>query len=137
MLKNARIENEGRDARRAGYGSGWCPYSGLDAEDWLRGYEDEKLQQLRGLAVRKRVIAPLYPSNPVVLEKCSRVGVTAHGRLSLQAKQLALAVMELNVATPKGLKLKALARQILDGSTSDDEATWVAVAAEFIIDRWE
>lgn len=125
MLKNARIEEEGRCHRRRGLGRAGCPYTGLDAVDWLRGYEDEKLQEFRAKRLHKTVIEPLYRnSSPFT------VSLDQYNRLQLQAKQLALAVMELNVATPKGLRVKQLARNIIDASTSrDDEASWAAVAA--------
>lgn len=137
MLKNARIEEEGRCHRRRGLGRAGCPYTGLDAVDWLRGYEDEKLQEFRAKRLHKTVIKPLYQARDdkilAPLQAASpyaTIPPDAYNRLHLQAKQLALAVMELNVATPKGLRVKQLARNIIDASTSrDDEASWAAVAA--------
>lgn len=124
MLKNARIEEEGRCHRRRGLGRAGCPYTGLDAVDWLRGYEAEKLQEFRAKAFHKIAARPKQAANPFT------VSLDQYNRLQLQAKQLALAVLELNVATPKGLRVKQLARNIIDASTSrDDEASWAAVAA--------
>lgn len=123
MLKNARIEEEGRCHRRRGLGRAGCPYTGLDAVDWLRGYEDEKLQEFRAKRLHKTVIKPLYPTEPRFM-----VTPEAYNRLQLQAKQLALAVLELP-ATGKHARLKQIARKLLEDGGGDDEATWAAVAA--------
>lgn len=123
MLKNARIEEEGRCHRRRGLGRAGCPYTGLDAVDWLRGYEDEKLQEFRAKRLHKTVIKPLDPTEPRFM-----VTPEAYNRLHLQAKQLALAVLELP-ATGRHARLKQIARKLLEDGGGDDEATWAAVAA--------
>lgn len=124
MLKNARIEQEGREHRRRGLGRAGCPYIGLDAVDWLRGYEDEKLQEFRAKRLRKSAIEPLYQASPRIM-----VSPEAYIRLHLQAKQLALAVLELQLGSTRGKQTKHLARKILDGDPAADEASWAAVAA--------
>lgn len=127
MLKNARIEQEGREHRRRGLGRAGCPYTGLDAVDWLRGYEDEKLQELRGKAFPRhvKISRPLQAASPR-----ATIPPESYNRLQLQAKQLALAVLDMDVSLSKGgAKAKQLARKLLDGGPADDEASWAAVAA--------
>ena len=127
MLKNARIEEEGRNHRRLGLARAGCPYAGLAAIDWLRGYEEENL-------LHKAVIEPLYQPPKGVARRpptppTGFVSLDQYSRLQLQAKQLALAVLDLP-ATGSHAKLKQLARTLLDSGTSaDDEASWAAVAA--------
>lgn len=123
MLKNARIEEEGRCHRRRGLGRAGCPYTGLDAVDWLRGYEDEKLQEFRAKRLHKTVIKPLYLTEPRIM-----ISPEAYIRLHLQAKHLALAVLELP-ATGRHARLKQAARKLLEDGGGDDAATWAAVAA--------
>lgn len=122
MLKNARIEEEGRCHRRRGFGRINCPYTGLDAVDWLRGYEDEKLQEFQSKAFHKVAARPKQAASPFT------VSIDQYNRLQLQAKQSALAVLELP-ATGKHARLKQIARKLLEDGGGDDEATWAAVAA--------